>query len=197
MRSSFAGLIAVISVASCRKEPVIVAEAADSASISAPLPSDAGAANVAEVEAATEASDAGSDACAPGETWEARVVVRKTWHANASMMLQGPLELVVDRIGIRKTIYPDCGITGGGCGDCSKPIDPTRISCDLAPTHARVSIGIDDVGPTSVNVVQRGDAIVAEWTTSPSFDDPPETKPTSRSETLAKLPCAVTIRFVR
>ena len=145
-----------------------------------------------------DAADAESDACVPGETWDARVRVRKTWHADLKMTLPGPLELVIPRLGLQKAIYADCAITGGGCGDCSKPFSADTISCNLTPARVRVDIGIDDVGPTYVEVAQRGDTVVASWTHGAMGGGPGNRpQPTHSIEVLAKLPCAVNVRFVR
>lgn len=138
-----------------------------------------------------------SDACALTETWEAKVVVRKTWHATQRLTLPGPLEVVVPRLHLRKTLYEDCGMTGGGCGDCTKLHDPARISCDLSPDHVRVDVGVDEVGPTFVDLTQRGDALVADWTEGGMVGLATPPKPTHRTETIATLPCSVKIRFVR
>lgn len=154
-----------------------------------PAPSDAG------IEAGAPDADE-TDACVPGEMWEAHVRVRKTLH-DPGGMLQGPLELVVPRLGARKTIYFDCGATGGGCGDCTRP-SPGSITCELTPTHVRVDIGVDDQGPTFVDVEQRGNAVVAFWTYGRMPYDPGDTEPpTHETKTLVKLPCAVKIRFTR
>lgn len=142
--------------------------------------------------------DASADACVAGETWDVKVRVRRTWHAGAQMNLQGPLELYVPRLGVRKTLFADCGMTGGGCGDCSKPYDPDVVSCMLAPDRAHVDIGLDEVGPTWVDVVARGDTIVAEWTRGGLLGGPGVTPTSTKStEVLLVLPCAVHVRFVR
>jgi hypothetical protein len=184
----------VLLVVACRRpEPDIVPERAPAATSST-----GDAAVEASATSADDASgDAPADACERTETWEARVAVRKTWHAGMKMMLPGPLELLVPGHGIRHTLFEDCGMTGGGCGDCAKPYDPMMISCDLTPTHAQVHIGIDDVGETFVNVVQRGNTIVAEWTEGGmvGLGTPPTA--THSVKVVAALPCSVTVRFVR
>lgn len=173
----------------CKKMAPITADPVDSAAV-AVAAFDAG--SVSDSGAvADSAADAGSDACVPGEEWEATVRVRKTWHATLRMNVEGPLELVVPRAGI-KNIYPDCAITGGGCGDCAKPYQPGQISCDLSQAHAKIDIGVDDTGPVFVDVVQRGDVIYADWTY-----DMGAMGTSKKSDVLMKLPCAVKIRFVR
>jgi len=184
--------VLLAALAGCEKAAVITADRAAGgavvvadASQDAPLDADADA-------------DAGTDACVAGEIWDAKVRWRKTWHAEIGTMLPGPLELVVPRMGVRKPIYPDCAMAGGGCGDCSRPPSPDSVSCELTATHVTVDVGIDDVGPTYVEVVQRGDAIVAKWTRGGFISGAnamaPETKTT---DVLVRLPCAVRVRFVR
>jgi hypothetical protein len=104
--------------------------------------------SIADAAVDAEADAADGDACAPGEVWDARVRVRKTWHDPAQMMLPGPLELVVPRAHVHETLYDDCGMTGGGCGDCSRPPTQEGVSCYRTPARVRVEIGVDDVGPT-------------------------------------------------
>ena len=175
---------------SCRSHAAaIVAEDAPSPTVVA-----TDAADVAD--AAAEAEAAAGDACAQSQTWDVRVTVRKTWHASAKMMLPGPLEVVVPRLNLRKTLYEDCGMTGGGCGDCSKPYDPMMISCNLTPTHAEVHIGVDEVGPTYVDVLQRGDTLVAEWTEGGLVSPGQPSTTTHRTETVTHLPCSVRVRFI-
>lgn len=180
-------------LAGCGKAPAITADRAAGGAVVV-----ADASQDAPLDAAPDAGDAGADACVAGETWDAKVRWRKTWHAEIGTMLPGPLELVVPRMGARRPIYPDCAMAGGGCGDCSRPPSPDSVSCELTATHVTVDVGVDDVGPTYVEVVQRGDAIVANWTRGGFVGGVgtmvPETKST---DVLLKLPCAVHVRFVR
>jgi hypothetical protein len=174
----------------------------DSVAPTARVTNEAGAASPpasAVGDAAVEADGADGDACVPGDVWDARIRVRKTWHGAAQMKLQGPLELVVPRAHARKIIYEDCGMTGGGCGDCGKAPVRDGISCERTPSHVHVDIGLDDVGPTYVEIVQRGRFIVAEWTRGGWLGGPGTgpAAPTRSTRVLLTLPCAVRVRFVR
>jgi hypothetical protein len=145
-------------------------------------------------DAPSDVPDADPDACVPGDTWDARIEQKNRWRPEIKMMLPGSLDVVIPRMGLRKAVYPDCGMTGGGCGDCSKPASPDRISCDLKSTRVNVQIGIDDVGPTSVTIVQRGDKVFADWSEEVGVSGGTARKWT---DLVVTLPCAVKIRFVR
>lgn len=199
MRRTRTALVLGAALVACRHEAPITADrdaaisVADAADDARDL-RDASDASLVDADGV----DAEGDGCVPGETWDARVRVRKTWHRDLDMMLPGPLELVIPRLGLQKAIYADCAITGGGCGDCTKPYSADMISCNLTPARVRVDIGIDDVGPTYVEVVQRGDTVIALWTHGAMSGGPGNRPPPTHStEVLAKLPCAVNVRFVR
>jgi hypothetical protein len=149
------------------------------------------------VDASADADD--PDACVPGDTWDAKMEI--TYGPDRympKMITQRTLDVVLLRTKQRKTVYPICAQTGGGCGDCSKPHTADGVSCVLTPTHAYVEIGTDDFS-TTVNIVQRGNSIVADWTRGPIAPTPGATGPTydKSTDVLIKLPCAVKIRFVR
>lgn len=80
---------------------------------------------------------------------------------------------------------------------CSKRHDPNNISCDLTGARVKVDVGVDDMGPTWVEVFQRGNTIVAEWTLGGIYDPSSPIKTTKRTDVLLTLPCAVKVRFVR
>lgn len=130
------------------------------------------------VDATTE------DACVAGETWDAKLEVKKN-----------DLVVTVPRMSASKTIYKNCHLTGGGCG-CDKGIDPAY--CKITASGASIAILTDDFS-THVDVSERGtSAIVATW--DHEVYDP--TNPTGHvmkksTEVLLTLPCPVKIRFVR
>lgn len=185
-------------LAACKTPAPIAKDTIDAGTMKRADAPDAQAdASDASADAEADASD-DPDACVPGDTWEAKVRVRNTWHPMVNMTMQGPLEVFIPRTGARATIFQDCGTTGGGCGDCSKPYAPDHISCKLEPGRARVDVGLDDIGPTHVDVVQRGDTVYADWTWGGIFDPTdPNVGSRKESKVLLKLPCSVKLRFVR
>lgn len=181
-------------VAACARAPARIAPDDAGARLQAEAatlapPADAGDAAPPPLDAA---ADAPADACVPGETWDARIELARGWVPEVRAVTGRSLDLVVPRMGARKTIYGVCALTGGGCGDCAKPWDPAKVSCKLEPARAHVVIGTDDFA-TSVDVVQRGDAVVADWTSEAIGAGPR----TTRTEVLLKLPCAVKVKLVR
>jgi hypothetical protein len=135
------------------------------------------------------------DACVPGDTWDAKVEL--TYGSDKflpKLIVPKTLDVVLLRTKQRKVVYGMCDQTGGGCGDCSKA--HSDMPCTLTPTHVNVVIGTDDFS-TSVNILQRNNAIVADWTTGPIEPGTGPNTLSKRSEVLIKLPCAVKIRFVR
>ncbi len=152
----------------------------------------------ADVDARVLVDADDSDACVPGETWDAKVEI--TYGPNRwmpSVVTQKSLDVVLLRTKKRRVIYDLCGENGGGCGDCSKS-HSDGVACVLTPQNVHVEIGTDDF-VTSVNILQRGDTIIADWATEVFAPPPapPGRTVSHRTEVLIKLPCAVKIRFVR
>jgi len=178
----------VLFLVACKKPQPIVPEDSGVVIVDAGIDS--------AIDAAPDAvGDADTDACVPGDTWDAKIEIKNKWRPDIKMMLPGSLDVVVPRMGARKAIFSDCGMTGGGCGDCTKPYDSTRISCKLDPSRVKIDIGIDDQGPTWVVLEQRGNFIMADWTEEPGIGG--VGTPQKHSEIAITLPCAVKIRFVR
>jgi hypothetical protein len=184
-------MVCALILVSCRPQTITADDAASSIVDSSTI-TDSAAPDVADVTPIVDAND--PDACVPGDTWDARV--ERTYGPSQYMpnvRVNRTLDLVLLHDKRRKTIYPICDQTGGGCGDCSVPGKADPVKCTLKPDSANVEIGTDDFS-TSVLVVQRGQSIVAEWTTGEMSGAAP---PSHRTEVLMKLPCAVKIRFVR
>lgn len=174
-------LLLMALVPCCKRQATIAAEDAVTPVV------DAGAMLAVDAPSDAPMDVVDPDACVPGDVWDVKIEQKNRWRPEYKIALPGALEVVVPRMGVRKAIYPDCGMTGGGCGDCTKPYDRARISCKLEPNRVTIDIGIDDVGPTWVVVEQRGNLIMADWSEDGH----------KRSEVAVMLPCAVKVRFVR